>query len=157
MDLSNSISKATVEIFQTMLMMDAVPGEPLAERVGSFKNSVSGIVGLAGPSKGTLAIHIPEQTALKITSSFLCMDVEQIDDDVKDAIGELANMVAGGFKYHLPDKGQSTQLSIPSVISGRGYTCEAIGSHSRLVVAFETPAGPFLTELLIKGPVSVEI
>jgi chemotaxis protein CheX len=124
-DLNNSISKATVEIFQTMLMMDAVPGAPLAKRVGSFRNSVSGIVGLAGPSRGTLAIHIPEQTALKITSSFLCTDVDQIDEDVKDAIGELANMVAGSIKTDLSHSGADYKLSIPSVVCGANIRSSA--------------------------------
>lgn len=38
---------------------------------------------------------------------------------------------------------------MPSVISGRRYACEAAGAYSRLVAAFETPVGPFLTSLLV--------
>jgi chemotaxis protein CheX len=150
-DLNNSISKATVEIFQTMLMMDAVPGAPLAERVGCFRNSVSGIVGLAGPSKGTLAIHIPEQTALKITSSFLYMDVDQIDEDVKDAIGELANMVAGSLKADLSHSGADYKLSIPSVVCGAEYQIECLAESQGGIVPFTIEGGEFVIEFHLQS------
>jgi chemotaxis protein CheX len=150
-DLNNSISKAAVEIFQTMLMMDAVPGEPMAKRAGSFRNSVSGIVGLAGPSKGTLAIHIPEQTALKITSSFLCMDVDQVDEDVKDAIGELANMLAGSIKADLSESGAEYKLSIPSVVCGAEYQIDCLAESQGGIVPFAIDGGEFLIEFHLQN------
>ena len=51
-----------------------------------------GVIGLAGTHKGVLAIHIPNKVAMAITSSFLGMEVDEINEDVKDAVGELANM-----------------------------------------------------------------
>ncbi len=156
MEFRDHICKAVDEIFSSMIFMDiAVMDEVPASLDG--ENMLSGMIGFAGDLKGTILIHLPASVAIAITNAFLELDLEEVDSEVKDAIGELANMVAGGFKYHLPDNGQSTQLSIPSVISGRGYTCEATGSYSRLVVAFETPAGPFLTELLIKSTVSAGV
>jgi chemotaxis protein CheX len=149
-DLSKSICNATVEIFQTMLMMEAVPGEPLAKRTGTYTNSVSGIVGLAGPSKGMLAIHIPEPAALKITSSFLCMDVDAIDDDVKDAIGELANMVAGSVKADLLDS-KEYKLSIPSVVCGAEYDIECLSESQGSVVPFSIEGGEFTVEFHLQG------
>jgi chemotaxis protein CheX len=149
-DLSKSICNATVEIFQTMLMMEAVPGEPLAKRTGTYTNSVSGIVGLAGPSKGMLAIHIPEPAALKITSSFLCMDVDAIDDDVKDAIGELANMVAGSVKADLLDS-KEYKLSIPSVVCGAEYGIECLSESQGSVVPFSIEGGEFTVEFHLQG------
>lgn len=151
MNLNESISKATVEIFQTMLMMDAVPGEPMDTRAGSFKDSVTGIVGLAGPSKGMVAIHIPEKTALKITSAFLCMEVDSIDDDVKDAIGELANMVAGSIKADLSDDSKEYKLSIPSVVCGAEYQIECLAESQRVIVPFTVSDGEFLVEFHLQS------
>lgn len=152
MEFRDHICKAVEEIFASMIFMDVtvldeMPVSPEGESM------LSGVIGFAGDLKGTILIHLPVPVAVAITNAFLELELEEADGEVKDAIGELANMVAGGFKYHLPDNGQGTQLSIPSVISGRGYTCEATGSYSRLVVGFGTPAGPFLTELLVKSAV----
>ncbi|MEZ4598822.1 MAG: chemotaxis protein CheX [Syntrophotaleaceae bacterium] len=150
MDLNKSICSATVEVFQTMLMMDAVPGDPLTGRKAHHSNSVSGIVGIAGPSKGMVAIHIPEQTALKITSSFLCMEVSSIDEDVKDAIGELANMVAGSIKADLLD-GKDYKLSIPSVVNGVEYEIECLSESQGGIVPFSVDGGEFIVEFHLQG------
>jgi chemotaxis protein CheX len=150
MGFRDHICKAVEEIFASMIFMDvAVLDEAPVSLEG--ETMLSGVIGFAGDLQGTILIHLPVPVAIAITNAFLELDLDEVDSEVKDAIGELANMLAGGFKYHLPATGQGTQLSIPSVISGQGYTCEATGSHSRLVVAFETPAGPFLTELLVKS------
>jgi len=145
-DLNNSISQATQEIFQTMLMMEASPGQALTERPKGFVDSVSAIVGMAGANKGMLAIHIPEPTALVITSSFLMMEVTEVDDDVKDAIGELANMVAGSIKSDLTEQGQEFKLSIPSVVCGAEYQIDCLTDSEGVSMPFSIEGGEFLVE-----------
>jgi chemotaxis protein CheX len=152
MEFRDHISKAVEEIFASMIFMDVVVEEEVSATLAG-ESMLSGVIGFAGDLKGTILIHLPAPVAIAVTNAFLELDLDEVNSEVKDAIGELANMVAGGFKYHLPDNGQGTQLSIPSVISGRGYSCEATGSYSRLVVPFQTPAGPFLAELLFKSTV----
>jgi chemotaxis protein CheX len=145
-DLNKSISQATQEIFQTMLMMEASPGQALTESANVFVDSVSAIVGMAGASKGMLAIHIPASTALVITSSFLMMEVTEVDDDVKDAIGELANMVAGSIKADLTEQGQEFKLSIPSVVCGAEYQIDCLADSDGVSMPFSIEGGEFLVE-----------
>ena len=52
-----------------------------------------------------VAVHCPGVTARNITSSFLGVDVEELDEDVKDAIGEITNMVAGNLKVSFAEEG----------------------------------------------------
>ncbi len=150
MDLNKSIGNATQEIFQTMLMMEARPGQPLAKRDEVFADSVSAIVGMAGTSKATLAIHIPEPTALVITGSFLMMEVAEIDEDVKDAIGELANMVAGSVKADLTEQGHDFKLSIPSVVCGAEYEIDCPRDSLGVIVPFSIDGGDFLVEFHVQ-------
>jgi chemotaxis protein CheX len=145
-DLSKSISQATQEIFQTMLMMEASPGQAVTERPNGFVDSVSAIVGMAGANKGMLAIHIPASTALVITSSFLMMEVTEVDEDVKDAIGELANMVAGSIKADLTEQGQEFKLSIPSVVCGAEYEIDCLTDSDGVSMPFSIEGGEFLVE-----------
>lgn len=146
MDLIKSISQATQEIFQTMLMMEASPGQAGTEPTKGFIDSISAIVGMAGTNKGMLAIHIPEATALVITSSFLMMEVTEVDDDVKDAIGELANMVAGSIKADLTEQGQEFKLSIPSVVCGAEYEIDCLTDSEGVCMPFSIEGGEFLVE-----------
>ncbi len=149
MDYKEIINQAVGEIFSTMFFLEVtvLAGEPASR---PDQRMLSGMLGFAGNLQGTVIIHLPEEVSIAITNAFLELDLDEVNDEVKDAIGELANMVAGGIKYLLPEQGQDVQLSIPSVISGRGYTCEAPGKTARFAVEFETAGGRFITELLVK-------
>ncbi len=151
MDLQKSITDATTEIFETMIMLDISAGDPLKEKINNFKCSVSGVIGLAGSCKGILAIHLPDKVAMAITGSFLGMDVTEVDDDVTDAIGELANMVAGNIKMILDEAGNNVTLSIPSCVHGEEYTMDTVSDSERVVIPFDIESGQFLVELQIKN------
>jgi len=152
MSMAEQIITATEEIFSTMIMLEATPGEPGAPPKGPFRNSVTGMVGMAGQVRGLLAIHLTEEAAKSVTGSFLGMDVAEIDDDVRDAIGELANMLAGSIKMMLTDNGKDIKLSIPSAISGAEYTIDNLAEAESTSVPFTLPAGTFTVELQLEHP-----
>ncbi len=113
MDLTDSIVDATKEIFSTMLMIEVSPEPPVTERIAPFQSSVSGMIGIAGAYKGMIVIHAPEEVAINLTSTFLGMDVAKVDDDVRDAMGELANMLGGSIKQVLSPGRQGRQSLHP--------------------------------------------
>jgi chemotaxis protein CheX len=49
------------------------------------------------------------------------MEFADIDDTVKDGIGEICNMVAGAWKGKVPELAANCGLSVPAVITGRDY------------------------------------
>ena len=144
------IVKATRDVFDTMIMMPVTPGEPLTERIETFRCNVSGMLGFSGDLKGMLTIHCPDAVALAITASFLGMDVESVNDDVKDAIGELANMITGGVKDALAEAGQGIKLSVPTTIAGRSYSLSSLADTHWVIIPFATDEGRFLVELKFK-------
>ncbi len=149
MNYKEIIGQAVGEIFSTMLFLEVAP-RPDEPTSSPEQRMISGMLGFAGDLQGTVIIHLPEAVAIAITNAFLELDLDEVNEEVKDAIGELTNMVAGGVKYLLPEQVQDVQLSIPSVISGRGYTCGATGKTQRFAVEFETAGSCFIVELLIK-------
>lgn len=149
----DSIVAATKEIFETMIMMDVTPGKQLTDKVNAFTESVSGIVGLAGICKGMLAIHTPNDVAKTITTNFLGMEVEEIDEDVKDAIGELANMLAGNIKTIISENGKDITLSVPSAVCGEEYTVDCLADAEWITVPFTVPEGKFLVSIEIEKAV----
>lgn len=149
-DISEIVPKiidATVEIFTGMVLMEVQQeGEPLRE-LGLLKDSITGMVGLAGTHKGVLAVHIPNKLALAITESFLGLELDEMNEDVQDAIGEIANMLGGNVKTILSDKGRDIQLSLPSTIFGEEYTFTSKDEVEQVVIPFHAPAGTFYVEL----------
>ncbi|MHB1400204.1 MAG: chemotaxis protein CheX [Trichloromonadaceae bacterium] len=150
MDLEPTIADATREIFQSMLMMEVLPAPPLRERPQSYCCSVSGMVGMAGLYRGMVAIHAPDAVAKTITGNFLGMEVDEINGDVKDAFGELANMLAGSIKALLSAGGKDIQLSIPSAICGEEYQIDWPPGSDGVMVPFSVAEGTFLVELQLQ-------
>jgi len=148
-DHAQHIIDSTREIFSSMIMLEVSPGEPYHRNKTMLTDSISGIIGLAGNTKGLLAIHLPTQVALTITTAFLGMDVDEIDEDVRDAIGELANMLGGSIKSALDPKGSEIQLSMPSSISGEEYSIDCIADANEISVPFDLDGATFLVELQI--------
>ncbi len=146
-EINEKLIESTIEIFTGMVMMDiSVAGEPLAT-VGPLKQSITGMVGLAGTHKGVLAVHFPKQVALDVTSSFLGMEVDQINDDVQDAIGEIANMLGGNLKTILSDRGKDINLSLPSTIYGDEYAFSSQAEVDQVILPFQAPSGVFYVEV----------
>jgi len=146
---AQDIAAATQEIFSSMVMLDVTPGEPFERADSNLVDSVSGIIGLAGTIKGMLAIHLPDKAALAITTAFLGMDVEEIDEDVCDAVGELANMLGGSMKTILDPGGSNVQLSVPSAIHGEEYAVDCLADAELVTVPFAFNGETFMVELQI--------
>jgi chemotaxis protein CheX len=60
------------------------------------------------------------------------MEFAEIDDTVKDAIGEICNMLAGAWKGNVPELSANCGLSIPAVITGRNYEIHVQAPEFRL-------------------------
>lgn len=150
MDLEVKIIESAKEIFSSMIMMEIdVFDEPITGNQ-SLENSISGIIGLAGMRKGVLAIHLPNSVAMAITGNFLGMDVEEINEDVEDAVGELANMLGGNVKTILSERGRDIELSMPSTITGRQYDFQSTKDAERHIIPFVCDAGKFSIELQLE-------
>jgi chemotaxis protein CheX len=149
-ELSNKIIEAAKEIFSTMVMMEiSVSGDTLTKSL-PLTESISGVIGLAGTYKGVLAVHIPYKVAMAITGSFLGMDIDEINEDVEDAVGELANMLGGNVKSILSENGRDIDLSLPSTISGRQYDFQPTKEAERIIIPFKCDAGEFSIDLLLE-------
>lgn len=149
MDLREKINETTVEIFTTMVMLDVeLKGD--AEKESLLCDSITGFVGLAGVHKGVIAVHLPNSVALDITGSFLGMEVTEINEDVEDAIGEVANMIGGSVKSILSEGGGDIDLSLPSTVSGREYEFQSNKNADLTRLVFTTRSGDFIVELQLE-------
>lgn len=150
MDLSEKIIESAKEIFSSMMMMEiAVNGQQTTKSM-ALKESISGVIGLAGTHKGVLAIHIPNKVAMAITSAFLGMDVDEMNEDVEDAVGELANMLGGNVKSILSENGRDISLSLPSTITGQDYDFQPTKEAERIIIPFRCDAGEFAIDLQLE-------
>jgi chemotaxis protein CheX len=148
-EMARYIIDATKEVFSTMIFMDVEDQYPISEPVTQFHCSITGMVGLAGSYTGILSIHCPQHLAMKITSEMLGMEVDEVGEDVNDALGEIANMLGGHVKQVLSKGGLDLNLSIPTVIAGEAYTINSVNDDS-VLIPFKYEEEKFLVGLTIK-------
>jgi chemotaxis protein CheX len=115
----NPFIKATLETFSKMLSVQIQMGKPRLKGDTNATHDVSGIIGLSGDAKGAVALSFPLDTALDAVSRFIGEKVTEMNADVHDAIGELANIIAGAAKRDLTDF--KISISLPTVVSGTGH------------------------------------
>lgn len=146
--MGQEIIAATKDVFATMIFLDVEAETPVSGRGEKLASNITSMLGLGGGIRGMLAVHCPEAVATGITSGFLGMDVEEIDEDVKDAIGEVANMVAGNLKVYFASQDVNISLATPTSVIGKSYRTSGIVGATRMVVPFKIESGHFWVELL---------
>lgn len=147
MDVGKAIIDGTKEVFSTMLMVELVAANPIEGKGGDVDSNITSMLGLGKDIRGMLAVHCPGSVARDITGTFLGMEVEEIDEDVKDAIGEIANMVAGNLKVSFAQNGKDIELAIPTSIVGNSFCIGGMSGAQRIAVPFTMNNGTFLIEL----------
>ncbi len=146
-DFEKIIIESAQEVFSAMVFIDIQPCAAEVSKEYEVASDLTSLIGLAGDMRGLLGIHCSENAAKSITGGMLGMDVEEMDDDVKDAIGEIANMVAGGIKDHLIGDNVKVQLAIPTTTIGKSLRTSGIPGGARIVIPFTLPEGSFNIEL----------
>ena len=137
----NPFIRATVETLQLMAKTEPKPGRvALASETGT-RFDVSGVIGLSGGARGTVVLGFPRVTALKIVSAFVGEKVLSLDDTVTDAIGELANIVAGAAKKDLTR--YRINISLPSVVLGENHALTGPRDIIPMLVPFGCDLGNF--------------
>ena len=137
--LTQKLMRDVKDIFGTMVGLEDLLHLPIQiDPVTNFTDCVSSMVGMAGTYNGLVSLHMPCNLAIRATSSMLGMEVTEIDDDVNDALGEIANMIAGSFKQHLSRGGLDIRLSTPSVVYGKEYVIRLSYNADQIAVRFAT-------------------
>ncbi len=138
-------AKAAVnEVMTTMLGLEVEAGEAVSEQEAPGPtNGVVALVGLAGPWVGTGSLSCSAEMASKLSSAFLMTEYESVNEDVLDAMAELANMIIGNFKTALEEELGPMGLSIPTVIYGRNFTTRALTKKDWVMVPFTCSHGVF--------------
>lgn len=149
--LINHIHKDVLDIFTSMVGVDNVVHQPIqVDTRTHFSDCITSMVGFAGKYNGLLCLHVPLNLAMLFTSSMLGMEVTEIDDDVNDALGEIANMLGGSFKHHLSKDGHEVRLSTPSVVSGKEYVISSGSVNDTLTLLFNVNGEGFIVSIVIE-------
>ncbi len=147
----NPFVKSVYNAIKTMMNVAPERLAPHMKDHNKAQGDISGIVGFAARNiYGTLAVSFPKETALKAFKLMVGDQVENITDDVRDSVGELANIVIGGAKQEFVTLGLPFDISIPTVVVGHNHTISHKGGTPVLVIPFKLDGHPFRVEVSMK-------
>lgn len=143
----NAFVGSIVNVFKTMLATEVRVGKPQMKEAEMVSAEVSGIIGLSGEVQGSVVLSFNGDVASRIASKFAGTEMTMESPDFCDAIGELANMVAGNAKKDFV--GYEASISLPSVILGAGHKVMSSKARPFLVIPCDTTLGRFNVEVAI--------
>jgi chemotaxis protein CheX len=122
-----------------------------AEPVLCEEQSVTAVVGFGGLLSGACVFKSGSSAAMAIAAHMTGMEFSEIDDTVKDGIGELCNMLAGAWKGKVPDLAANCGLSVPAVITGRDYHLHVQAPEFKLNHAYRFNDASFEVTIICDG------
>ena len=128
-EIEQAISKASREVFETMLNLP-LEVEPSVMRTLIEPETFHGVValvGVAGSWTGTGHISCSPHFAQKVAGALLMTEYDAVNEDVLDAVAEVANMIVGNVKTIFEEKLGPLGLTVPTVIYGRNYQTRSAG------------------------------
>ncbi len=138
---------ATEKTFELMLSNSVRFYDPTPINNFPSNAGVSGVIGLSGDVAGAVAVSFPTKTAQAVINKFCGMEVPVDSEDFTDAVGEIANMIAGATKAEF--FGMNIDISCPTVIIGEGHTIQRPSGAKCVCIPCESDLGRFIVEIAI--------
>ena len=146
-DYINPFVAATLQALEVMASSRPLRGKPFVKTERVTQGDVSGVIQFAGDATGCVAVTFPARLAATIYSRMVGEEIAEAAEEVRDAVGEIANMVAGGAKAALFDKGFAVRIAVPTIVTGKNHSIAHRSDGPYLVVPFEFDDHTFWLEL----------
>jgi len=151
-EIINPFLESIKNILATMAMMDITADKPCIKNDNTARGDVTGVIGMTSPkAKGSLAITFTEPVLLEICKRMLGEELTSMDDTATDLAGEITNMVSGGAKRLLGEKGYMFEMALPAVISGKGHAVHHKTQGPKILIPFTTDYGKLFIEVCFDG------
>jgi len=122
--LINPFLNAAVNVLKVMAFTDAKPGKAYLKNDRKARGDVTGITGISGDAEGSLSITFSAGCMKGLMSNMFGDEIDEINQEVEDAVGEITNMICGDARRQLSENGgYKLSATIPTVGTSSKPTC----------------------------------
>lgn len=147
----NPFIESLCNTMSEMLNCSVARSDPQVKNSEFSLGDISGIIGFADRElSGAISLCFPRNTAFFVYEKMTGEKVDQIEANVRDAVGELANIVAGGAKTILSKYGISYHISIPTIVVGKNHSLAHKFNTPIVAIPFQVEGKPFTMEVVMK-------
>ena len=115
---SDCLFGAVGEVLGMMCGLEARPEARLEGAEPPDAPTVVGVISLVGDVQWSVSIGLPEGTASALAERFAGFAIPFESEEMGDAVGEMANIIAGTTKAKLDERGLKAEISLPNVVRG---------------------------------------
>lgn len=139
----DDIIALTQQVSDSVLGMSA---EPLPDTSVPHHSEVIASVQISGGWQGAVVVTCARNVAEAITEAMFAMDPGTTSqEELDDAMGEMANMIGGNIKGLMPGP---SQLSLPTVVEGKEISATIPGSALAVEALFVLDSGTLGVQVL---------
>ena len=151
-DFINPFLHSMVNVLRTMCDLQPQVGKPVLKEDNVARGVVTGFIDLMGePKAGSMAISFSEPVAFDLVERMLGERPTKIDSTVEDLVGEITNIVSGGAKKTLSEKGFNFYLSQPVTFVGVGHKILHSTYGPKILIPFHVESGDFVVEVCFRN------
>jgi CheY-specific phosphatase CheX len=149
--LNQSIITATEEVFETLLGTPVLSGQPEQKPINKETEETTVVISFMGEVSGAFTLKCSKQTAFFLTGKMLGSEEGLTFEDIKDAAGELLNMIVGSALTHY-SANDRINISIPTTIIGEDYSMHIKAEPDDMVsyIPFQADAANLAIDVYVK-------
>lgn len=138
----NPFLSSMLNVMSTMAQMELKPEKPKLKKSEVAMGDVSGLIGMiSDQAKGSLSITFDGPLALATMKGMVGEAPDEVNEEITDLVGEITNMVTGGAKRMLSEKGFEFDMATPVVVSGPNHTIHHKAKGPVVIIPLNSPHG----------------
>ena len=152
-DLVQALKDATLDAFAMISPEPVTPHEARDPDGATEGCMLYGYIGMVGAKSGYVCLRAPREMAATLASAMLGNPAQLSPNEIKDAIGEIVNMIAGGASCKLAQANAEFQfeVTLPSIIEGCNLSLKPPSNSWRKHIPFGYDGSGFIVEACVKG------
>ncbi len=158
LDIISTAGDTLIELFELMLSMKLSVCDSVDDEESQGDRIVAS-VNFAGDVLGVVSIIAERNFARIITGKMLDQPLEEVqnEEEIKDVIGEVCNIVSGNLKGGFSDSGLACEISMPSITAGNDFKIEVLNMARYERFSFEFHEHKIFVEVCVKIDDSVVV
>ena len=145
------ISAATTVTF-TMAQLIVTPGKFFVKHDHMSQGDITAVMDVTGQKTGTIAVSFSRAAAVELAKGMLGDGVQNLEKDMRDAVGEVTNMISGQARAAMADDGVVLRTTTPTILKGKEVEIAYAADAPIIAIPFTTRAGAsFVVEFCLGG------
>lgn len=147
--LTTTLVASMGEAFDMMIGKSVAHHGDGPELPAGWRAHVAASIAFAGHRTGVVSIHSSVDAAKEITGGMLGMDPADVNGEISDAMGEVANLVVGSFRTKLAALEPASFITVPTVTVGSDFATRYASNSARGLYHFRMDEEWLLVELIL--------